>query len=210
MLEGNNLTFYYKYKKQKHYIFEGYNIGFERGKIYAVTGRSGTGKSTLLSLLGGLKIPQSGTVLYDGVNINQIGRQVFLGRHVGIVFQAYNLIDYMSAVQNVIVSKEIAGCKKGADAYGTLESLGISREKAERNINSLSGGEQQRVAIACAIAKNADIILADEPTGNLDDKTAMDIFLLLEKLAHEQNKYVIMATHDKTLAALCDESIVLL
>ncbi len=131
----------------------------------------------------------------------------YRSEYVGFVFQNFNLLDYMTAAQNVRTSIEIANYKRNADVYRTLKSLGIPREKADRNVNFLSGGEQQRVAIACAIAKDAQVILADEPTGSVDPQTAIEIFDILRELAHNKNKYVIVVTHSPEIAKLCDKEI---
>ncbi len=200
----NELSFSYKDKKSKNRIFEKLNLVFHRGSIHSITGRSGAGKTTLLSLLGGLEKPDSGEILYEGKNIKSIGLRKYRSKYVGFVFQNFNLLDYMTAAQNVKTSIEIANPKKQADVYQVLESLGIIKDKAERNVNCLSGGEQQRVAIACAIAKDAEVILADEPTGNLDPQTAMEIFSVLKDIAHKKNKYVIVITHSPEIAKLCD------
>lgn len=202
-----NLNFGYGNKKSKNVIIDNMNLVFKRGKVYGITGRSGTGKTTLLSLLGGLERPDGGEILYEGKSIEHIGLKKYRSEYVGFVFQHFNLLDYMSAVQNVKVSKEIAHSKKETDIYRLLDSLGITKKKADRNIQCLSGGEQQRVAIACAIAKDAEIILADEPTGNLDSLTAVEIFNILREIAHVKNKYVIIVTHSAEIAGLCDEEI---
>ncbi len=202
-----NLNFGYKHKKSKNVIIDNMNLAFRRGKVYGITGRSGTGKTTLLSLLGGLEKPDGGEILYEGNNIEHIGLKKYRSEYVGLVFQHFNLLDYMSAVQNVKVSKDIAHSQKETDIYRLLDSLGITKEKADRNVQCLSGGEQQRVAIACAIAKDAEIILADEPTGNLDSLTAVEIFNILKEIAHVKDKYVIIVTHSTEIAGLCDEEI---
>ena len=202
-----NLNFGYWYKKSRNVIIDNMNLVFERGKVYGITGRSGTGKTTLLSLLGGLERPDGGDILYEGESIGHIGLKKYRSEYVGLVFQHFNLLDYMSAVKNVKVSKDIAHSGKATDIYQLLESLGITKEKADRNIQCLSGGEQQRVAIACAIAKDAEIILADEPTGNLDSLTAVEIFNILKEIAHVKNKYVIIVTHSAEIAKLCDEEL---
>lgn len=202
-----NLDFAYQNKKSRNVIIDNMNLVFKRGKVYGITGRSGTGKTTLLSLLGGLERPDGGEILYEGKNIGHIGLKKYRSEYVGLVFQHYNLLDYMSAVQNVKVSKDIAHSRKETDIYQLLDSLGITKEKADRNVQCLSGGEQQRVAIACAIVKDAEIILADEPTGNLDPLTSVEIFNLLKEIAHVKNKYVIIVTHSEEMAKLCDEEI---
>ena len=199
-----DLSFCYKNKKEKNIVLVKKNLDFQRGNIYGITGRSGAGKTTLLSLLGGLEKPDSGEICYEGNNIERIGFRNYRSKYVGFVFQNFNLLDYMTAAQNVRTSIEIANPKQKEDVYEILESLGITKEKADRNVNCLSGGEQQRVAIACAIAKEAEVILADEPTGNLDSQTAMEIFNVLKEIAHKKNKYVIVITHSPEIAKLCD------
>lgn len=186
----------YAYEKNKN-ILTDVNAIFETGKMYAVLGPSGSGKTTLLSLIGGLDTPQKGEILFDKENISQRGLAHYRRRYVSLIFQNYNLIDYMSSVENVALTAT-------QDALPLLNRLGLTSEEAKRNVMKLSGGQQQRVAIARALASDTPVILADEPTGNLDEDTAGEITGILKESAHEMNKCVIVVTHSNELAAQAD------
>lgn len=186
----------YSYDKKKK-VLRGIKIEMEAGKIYAILGPSGCGKSTLLSLMGGLDTPTSGQVLFDGQDIEKIGLGVYRRKYVAFVFQNYNLIDYMTPMENVALSSKLP-------SIPLFEKLGLTKEEAKRNVLKLSGGQQQRVAIARALASDARILLADEPTGNLDEDSAMGIMELLKESAHEMNKCVIVVTHSNELAKQAD------
>ena len=206
MLKLNQVTFGYE-KTQKN-VLNRVSADFERGKLYVIMGKSGAGKSTLLSLLSGLDICTDGEILYQGDNIAKVNRDVYRAKNIGIVFQGYNLLTNATAVDNVILSMDISGRHVNdakQEAYKLLDGMGIDRQMANRKVLKLSGGEQQRVAIASAIAHEPDIIIADEPTGNLDSETEQAIMGILTKLAHEQNKCVIIVTHSKDVAGYADE-----
>lgn len=196
MLEIKDVMYYYKSQKDK-VILNHISYSFEEGKMYAVLGTSGSGKTTLLSLLAGLDVPVEGEICMNGVNIMQKGLNGHRKENISLVFQNYNLIDYLTPVENVRL-----GGKE--DAMGLLRSMGLDETQSRRNVMQLSGGQQQRVAIARAIASKAPILLADEPTGNLDEKTAWEITELFKLLAHEQEKCVIVVTHSKDLAEEAD------
>ena len=154
------------------------NYSFEKGKIYAIVGASGSGKTTTIVLAGGLDKPKAGKVYFKGTDTAEIGLNKYRRNDVSIVFQSYNLIYYMNAYENVANALEIANIKvndKKDYCLKILNGLGLSKEQCFRDIRKLSGGQQQRVAIARAIAKGVDLILADEPTGNLDEKNSQDI-----------------------------------
>ena len=193
-LELQNLTYSYDKKKK---VLRGIDAQMESGKMYAILGPSGCGKTTLLSLLGGLDSPTGGKILFNGTNIEQIGLGCHRKKHVSFIFQSYNLIDYMTPQENVRLT-----AKKPALPF--LERLGLTKEESKRNVLKLSGGQQQRVAIARALASEAPVILADEPTGNLDEDTAQDITEILKESAHEQDKCVIVVTHSGELAKQAD------
>ena len=178
-------------------ILSNVNMEFETGKMYAILGTSGSGKTTLLSLIGGLDIPQKGEILFEGENISQCGLACHRRNHVALIFQSYNLIDYMTPVENVALTAR-------QDALALLLRLGLTAEEAKRNVMKLSGGQQQRVAIARALASDTPVILADEPTGNLDEDTAGEIAGILKESAHELNKCMIVVTHSNELAAKAD------
>lgn len=186
----------YAYKNGKP-VLSNVNAIFEIGKMYAILGASGSGKTTLLSLIGGLDVPQKGKILFEEENISQRGLEYHRRNHVSLIFQSYNLVDYMTPIENVELT-----AKK--DVLPLLERLGLTTEEAKRNVMKLSGGQQQRVAIARALASDTPVILADEPTGNLDEDTAGDITEILKESAHELNKCVIVVTHSNELAAQAD------
>lgn len=182
------------------------SYSFENGKIYSIVGKSGAGKTTLLSLLSGLAAPTSGTIYYQDKNIKKINSYKFRSRYVGVVFQNFNLLTKLTALENVILSMDISGKKiknKKEYAYQLLESVGLSRDEAKRRVLKLSGGQQQRVAIARALSFDPDIILADEPTGNLDTETQDEILAILKKLA-KKGKCVILVTHSPEVARQSD------
>ena len=183
-------------------VLKGVNAEFEHGKIYAIVGESGSGKTTLISLLSALDKIQSGDISYDGQSIKEIGEQTFRLKYVSIVFQAFNLIKYMTARENVEMALDFAkysGDEK-ARAYELLKRVGISQTESDRLVQKLSGGQQQRVAIARAIASDAPVIVADEPTGNLDDSTESKILEIFYDLAIRDQKIVILVTHSKKVA----------
>ncbi|MGR3205294.1 ABC transporter ATP-binding protein [Bacillus glycinifermentans] len=200
----------YWYKTQDQTLFENVNIGFKQGRFYTIVGTSGSGKTTFLSLAGGLDVPKEGEILYKGRSISKMGLTHFRNQHVSIVFQSYNLLPYMTALQNITSAMEISGSQiKNKDQYALdmLEKVGISEEKARQKVLTLSGGQQQRVSIVRAFCCDSDLIVADEPTGNLDEDTSKDIVKLFQNLAHQENKCVIMVTHDEQIAKVSDVNI---
>lgn len=195
VLEIRNVTYNYSNSKEK--VLSSVNQKFELGKFYAIVGKSGTGKSTLLSLLAGLDNPKSGKILFQNEDIEKKGYSNHRKNNISLVFQNYNLIDYLSPIENVrLVNKDAS--------EDILLELGLDRDQINRNVMKLSGGQQQRVAIARALVSHAPIILADEPTGNLDNTTASEIIEILKKLAKERNKCVIVVTHSKEVAKAAD------
>ena len=195
ILEIKNVTYNYSNSNEK--VLSSVNQKFEIGKFYAIIGKSGAGKSTLLSLLAGLDKPQKGQILFKGNDIEKDGYSNHRKNNISIVFQNYNLIDYLTPLENVrLVSKNAPET--------ILFELGLDKSQKNRNVMKLSGGQQQRVAIARALVSEAPIILADEPTGNLDADTAGEIIEILKKLAKERNKCVIVVTHSKEVANSAD------
>lgn len=178
ILEVKNVSYYYKSQRDK-LILDHVSYGFECGKLYAILGPSGSGKTTLLSLLAGLDVPIQGEICYDGKPITTKDLAEHRRHHISLVFQSYNLIDYLTPLENV----KLGG--KG-DPKALLGSMGIGEEYWNRSVLQLSGGQQQRVAIARALTSDAKVLLADEPTGNLDEATAWDVIDLLKHIAHEE------------------------
>lgn len=195
ILDIKNLTYSYKDSKEK--VLVNINESFEEGKFYAIIGKSGSGKSTLLSLLAGLDEPDSGKILFNGENIQETGYTNHRKNNISLVFQNYNLIDYLSPLENIRLVNNQA-------QQDILLELGLSEHQIKRNVMKLSGGQQQRVAIARALVSSAPVILADEPTGNLDENTASEIIEILKKLAKERSKCVIVVTHSKEVARAAD------
>ena len=195
ILEIKNVT--YNYSNSSELVLSKVNQKFEIGKFYAIIGKSGAGKSTLLSLLAGLDKPQKGQILFKGNDIEKDGYSNHRKNNISLVFQNYNLIDYLTPLENVrLVNKNASET--------ILFELGLDKSQINRNVMKLSGGEQQRVAIARALVSEAPIIIADEPTGNLDADTAGEIIEILKKLAKERNKCVIVVTHSKEVANSAD------
>lgn len=197
----------YSYDKKGPEVLKGINCDFEKGKIYAIVGKSGAGKTTLLSILSGLTNPKEGNICFDDKNISQMDRYKYRSNMVGVIFQSYNLLPQLNGIENVELSLDISHKKtkdKTAKINTIFDSIGIDEETRKRRIFHLSGGEQQRVAIARALSYDPDIILADEPTGNLDGETEHEIMDILVKLAKEKDKCVIIVTHSPKVTEYCD------
>ncbi len=202
VLSLENICFAYDKKP----VLRELSLEFERGKIYCIVGKSGAGKTTLLSILSGLAAPDSGIIFYNGEDISGTNKYTFRSKCIGVVFQSYNLITKYTALENVILTMDIAGIRgvnKKETALKLLSDVGLDEDEAERRVLKLSGGQQQRVAIARALAHNPDIILADEPTGNLDSETEDDIMEIFKNLAKD-GKCVILVSHSRAVAAMCD------
>ena len=193
-LELKNVS--YAYEKDKA-VLQNISAELETGMMYAVLGPSGSGKTTLLSLLGGLDTPTQGEVLFDGEDIKANGLERHRRNNISLIFQSYNLIDYMTPIENVRLTAKL-------DAGPILERLGLAQGEVFRNVLKLSGGQQQRVAIARALASDAPVILADEPTGNLDADTAEEITAVLKESAHTFGKCVVVVTHSGEVAKQAD------
>ncbi|MGT2906485.1 ABC transporter ATP-binding protein [Streptococcus dentiloxodontae] len=203
-LQTQNISYWYG-DNPDDYLFKDVNITFEKGKIYSILGQSGSGKTTFLSLLAGLDLPKAGQILLNDKDISKVGLTNYRKNSVSTIFQSYNLMTYMTARQNIETVLDIAG--KTADA-ATIEALfqqvGIPKEMIDKPVLQLSGGQQQRVAIVRALATDHDIIIADEPTGNLDEETTQDIVAIFKDIAHNQNKTVIIVTHETAVAQETD------
>lgn len=197
----------YKYEGGKKKVLNEVSAEFEAGKVYTIVGKSGSGKSTLLSLISGLDVCTSGDILYKKGNLKNIDRDKYRSKDIGVVFQGFNLLTNATAMENIVLSMNISGSDekdKKTFAYALLKNVGIDRETADRKILRLSGGEQQRVGIARALSHSPGVIIADEPTGNLDKDTEMEILKIFTALAHEQNKCVIIVTHSKKVTSVAD------
>ena len=203
ILSLDNICFSYG----KTPVLKDISYDFEKGKMYCIVGKSGAGKTTLLSLLSGLASPDSGKILYNGEDIAKTDKYTFRSKYIGVIFQSFNLITKFTAAENVVLSMDIAGVKtkdKKQKALELLASVGLDEDESERRVLKLSGGQQQRVAIARALSYDPDIILADEPTGNLDGETQKEIMEIFSSLA-KQGKCVILVSHSPEVAAMCDE-----
>lgn len=186
----------YSYDNKRN-VLNGISTALDEGKMYAILGQSGCGKTTLLSLLGGLDSPVDGQILYDGQDIEKLGLANHRKNNVAFIFQSYNLINYLTPKENVALTAKLP-------PQPILGRVGLTEEECKRNVLKLSGGQQQRVAIARALASDTKVILADEPTGNLDEDTAAEIISILKGCAHEMNKCVIIVTHSNDLAKQAD------
>jgi len=205
VLSLNNVSYSYEGKTK---VLDNINYSFEKGKVYAIVGRSGAGKTTLLSLLSGLVSPTEGEINFGNTNVRKIDRYLFRSKYVGVIFQAYNLLPHLTAEENVEMSMRASGKKipnKRAEAKRILQSVGLDESLAKRRILKLSGGEQQRVAIARALSFNPNVILADEPTGNLDLTTQEEIMNIFKDLAHSGNKCIIIVSHNPEVSQMADE-----
>ncbi len=203
ILSLQNISFSY----DKTPVLQNISYEFQKGKMYCIVGKSGAGKTTLLSLLSGLAKPTDGEIFYDGKNVAKIDKYTFRSKYIGVVFQSFNLITKYTALENVVLSMDVAGYKtknKEQRAIELLKSVGLDQDEANRRVLKLSGGQQQRVAIARALSYDPDIILADEPTGNLDTDTQNEIMNIFRELANK-GKCVILVSHSPEVAALCDE-----
>ena len=214
ILEMKNVSFAY----HNNPVIKNLSYGFDCGKVYAITGRSGAGKTTVLSLLSGLVSPNRGEILYRGRNVAKINKYEYRSRAVGVVFQEYNLLPKFTARENIILSMDISGKKlKSLTDFGTytkkndyadalLSLVGLEpRAIADKRVLKISGGQQQRVAIARALSYQPKVILADEPTGNLDADTSEDIMKVFLDLAHKNGRCVIIVTHSPLISEMADE-----
>jgi putative ABC transport system ATP-binding protein len=210
-LELQNVS--YRYDGGTETVLNGISATFESGKVYTIIGQSGAGKSTLLSLISGLDVCKEGDILYKEKSVRKLDRDEYRSKSVGVIFQSFNLLLNSTAVYNITLSMNISESDikskqaKKEYAYELLEKVGMGYETANRKILRLSGGEQQRVGIARALSHNPDIIIADEPTGNLDSETETAVLDILTRLAHEDNKCVIVVTHSENVTAIADEVI---
>ena len=210
ILETKNLKKIYGSGENEVHALDGVSISVEEGELVAIVGTSGSGKSTLLNMLGGLDRPTSGSVVVRGKELMQMKDEqltIFRRRNVGFVFQNYNLLPILNVYENIVYPIEIDGSKVDKEfVKQIIHNLGFER-KLKNMPNNLSGGQQQRVAIARALATKPAIILADEPTGNLDSKTSMDVILLMQSISREFNQTILMITHNEEIAQMADRII---
>lgn len=208
ILTIENLKYTYSNGQKSLTVLKGINAEFKGGQLYAIVGESGSGKTTLISLVSALDKIQSGDIKFNGKSLKKIGTDKFRLNYVNIVFQSFNLIKYMTARENVEIAFDFAKCKTNVKdkAYELLEQAGLSKPKADRLVQKLSGGEQQRVAIARAVAGDVPIIVADEPTGNLDEKTEAKILDIFRQLAKD-GRIVIIVTHSQKVAKELDATV---
>ncbi|MBQ1092835.1 ABC transporter ATP-binding protein [Streptomyces sp. B93] len=214
VLRLHRVSHTYSGQRRRTTVLRDIDYSFQRGTFYTILGPSGSGKTTLLSLASGLDTPTSGTISFDGRDLKELGLGRYRNKHAATVFQQYNLLTYMTALQNVVCAMEITGARpaqgsRRARALHILDSVGLDRSLATRNVMRLSGGQQQRVAIARALACDVDVLFADEPTGSLDEDTAQGIIDTFRHLAHDQNKCVVVVTHSQQLATQSDRVLTL-
>lgn len=208
ILEIKDLSHKFQDGAEVRELLKNINYEFEKGKLYSILGYSGSGKTTLVSFLSGLDTPTQGSISYDGKDLTEIRLDKYRRNKATIVFQEYNLVDYLTAHQNVVLAMDITENEVPDDkeevAFNLLDYVGIVNSKAKRKVKNLSGGEKQRVAVARAIATNADLIFADEPTGNLDTETEVEIISIFKELAVKHDKCVIIVTHSNEVAKNAD------
>ena len=210
ILQASNLTKIYGSDENEVHALDGVNFSVEKGEFVAIVGTSGSGKSTLLHMLGGLDRPTGGSVEVDGKEIFSLKDEeltIFRRRKIGFVFQNYNLVPVLNVYENIVLPVQLDGKTPDASYIDSIiETLDLER-KLENLPNNLSGGQQQRVAIARALASKPAIILADEPTGNLDSKTSQDVLGLLKVTSQKYGQTIVMITHNEEIAQLADRII---
>ena len=207
VLTLKDVCYRYKDAEKDDYVFKNINYTFEKGKVYSIKGKSGSGKTTLLSLISGLENKYEGNIYYKDKELRKIDKDKYRSNNVGIVFQSYNLLPHLTAIENIILSMDISKVKvnnKKEKALELMKNVGLKESYKNRRVLKLSGGEQQRVAIARSLSYNPEIILADEPTDNLDKETENEILDIFIKLAHEENKCVIIVTHSDNVSNKSD------
>lgn len=207
ILTLKDVSYTYKNRYQTVQAVKDVSYSFEQGQVYAVMGKSGSGKTTMLSLLAGLDLPSAGEIIFGSTATSQMNRDRYRREDVSVIYQAYNLFPLLTALENVMYPLELKGMKgkeAKVQAAEMIKSVGLSEEVFKRFPAMLSGGEQQRIAIARAIVSQPKVILADEPTGNLDTENGEKIVQLLKDLAYERYCCVIIVTHDPAVSAHAD------
>ena len=208
ILKLKDVDYRYADAKEDEYVLKDINYEFQSGKVYAIRGRSGSGKTTLLSLISGLENGYEGEITFAGKSLKKIDLDKYRSSDIGIIFQSYNLLPHLTAMENIVLSMDVSGQKienKNERAVKLMESVGLRAEQKDRRVLKLSGGEQQRVAIARSLAYNPKVIIADEPTGNLDKETESEILEIFRELAKKKNKCVIIVTHSENVCESADE-----
>ena len=208
ILKISNLSYRYSDAKDNEFVLKDINYSFEAGKVYAIKGKSGNGKTTLLSLISGLESNYQGSIKFLDKELKDIDLDYYRSKDIGIVFQSYNLLPHLTASENIILSMNISNLKtenKEEKALSLMEQVGLTKEQKDRRVLKLSGGEQQRVAIARSLSYNPKMILADEPTGNLDKDTENEILKIFKDLAHKDNKCIIIVTHSENVCNQADK-----
>ena len=208
ILKLDKVSYRYDDAEEDDYVLKNISKEFELGKLYAIKGKSGSGKTTLLSLISGLEKCSEGKIYFKDNDLSKYDLDKYRSKDIGIIFQSYNLLPHFSAIENIILSMDINHLKnidKTAKAIDLLKAVGLTEKEGNRRILKLSGGEQQRIAIARSLSYDPDIILADEPTGNLDKETEEDILKIFTNLAHKENKCVIIVTHSKNVCDKVDD-----
>lgn len=207
LLKIDDVSYRYQDAEKDDYVLKNISYDFERGKVYAIKGKSGSGKTTLLSLISGLEKDYEGSITFDGKELRKIDLDLYRSRDIGIVFQSYNLLPHLSAMENIILSMDISKVKvenKEEKALELMKRVGLEANQKDRRVLKLSGGEQQRVAIARSLSYNPGMILADEPTGNLDKDTENEILRIFKDLAKNENKCVVIVTHSENVCKQAD------
>ena len=207
ILELTNVSYRYNDASKDDYVFKNLSYTFEAGNVYAIKGKSGSGKTTLLSLISGLEKCSEGKIIFDGKDLKEMNLDEYRSTHIGIVFQSYNLLPYLMALENITLAMDISKEKitnKKDKALQLMQKVGLDESYANRKILKLSGGEQQRIAIAKSLSYDAKVIVADEPTGNLDKDTENDIMKIFKNLAKKDNKCVIIVTHSENVCKQVD------
>lgn len=208
ILKISNLSYRYSDAKDNEFILKNINYSFKAGKVYAIKGKSGSGKTTLLSLISGLESNYKGSIKFLDKELKDIDLDYYRSKDIGIVFQSYNLLPHLTASENIILSTNISNLKiedKEEKALSLMEQVGLTKEQKDRRVLKLSGGEQQRIAIARSLSYNPKMILADEPTGNLDKDTENEILKIFKDLAHKDNKCIIIVTHSENVCNQADK-----
>ena len=208
LLKLENVSYRYSDALKDDYVFKNINYEFNEGKVYAIKGKSGSGKTTLLSLLSGLETNYGGNITYNGKNLKKQDLDKYRSSDIGIIFQSYNLLPHLTAMENIILSMDISNVDvtdKSEKAIELMKSVGLKESQKDRRVLKLSGGEQQRVAIARSLSYNPRMILADEPTGNLDKETENEILKIFKNLAKKNNKCVIIVTHSENVCKNADK-----